>query len=210
MESKEKINLVKNLREKTLLPIAECTKILEEAGWKIENLNELITKYSSKIAQKKKDRATNEGKIFTHFHNNILFYVLLSCETDFVASNEKFNELGSLIVKKFSEGEENFDSLISEYIAKIGENISLAETGKIECNFFYLHNGKKLAAISSSSNDENLNKKICFHIVSMANSQDMSNLESLMKQIWFESSEKTFEQFLKQNNISIEKFLYFE
>lgn len=210
MDPKEKIALVKKLRERTLLPISECTRILEEAGWKQEGLDELIKKHSGKIASKKESREMNEGKIFTHFQNGALSFVLLSCETDFVTSNEKFNELGEKVVGLFAHGQDDFSSMIVEYIAKIGENLSVSEKSHVKCNAFYLHNGKKLAAIHSSSSDDILNKKICFHIVSMGEYHDMSTVDSLKKQPWYESERQTVDQFLIQHGIVIENYVYFE
>ena len=209
MEPKEKIALVKELREKTLLPLNECTKILEAAGWKLDNLQELIDTHRTKIAQKKMGRETKEGKIFTLFKNNILYFCLLSCETDFVSSNEKFDELGAKVIEKIANNE-SYQEIITEYIAKIGENITLSESGSAECNYYYLHGGKKLAAITTNTADEDLNKQICFHIVSMGAHQDMSTVENLLKQNWFASEQKTVQAFLQQNNVAITNLLYFE
>lgn len=210
MDSQEKMKLIKKVREMTLLPLSECGKILEEANWKMENLDEIISKYRCKVAQKKDGRETNEGKIFVKFKDGVLYYAILLCETDFVTTNEHFIEIGNKIIEKISNGENDFTELIKEYIAKIGENITLGEYGNIQCNSHYLHSGKKLAAIDTNSNDIEFNKKLCFHIVSMAEIFDMSSIEKLLDQEWFENPSKKVKDVLNANNVTINNFLYFE
>jgi translation elongation factor EF-Ts len=208
MDQKHKIELVKKVRHETGLPINECNKILEEANWDVNNLPNLLEKYQHKLAQKKKDRETKEGKIFAEIHHDKLFVAILNCETDFVASNEKFNELGDLILTQLTEGQHDFNDLINEYIAKIGENITLGSCGSFKSNYFYLHRGQKLSAIHSNCHDEELNKQLCYHIVSMGEIYDTSSVQKFSEHPWFLNEKKTVKDILNEHKITIDNVIY--
>ncbi len=86
---------VKKLREKTGIGILECKAALEESGGNIEKAIEILRKKGMAKAEKKSGRVTKQGRIgaYIHFNGSIGVLVELSCETDFVAKNEKFVEL---------------------------------------------------------------------------------------------------------------------
>ncbi len=87
--------LVKKLREKTGIGILECKAALEESGGDIEKAVEILRKKGMAKAEKKSGRATNQGRIgsYIHFNGAVGVLIELSCETDFVAKNDKFGEL---------------------------------------------------------------------------------------------------------------------
>lgn len=90
------IEAVKKLREKTGAGIVEVKKALEEAGGDEEGAIALLKKRGEAKALKRTDREAHEGIVTTYVHSNARVGVMLTllCETDFVARNDDFKELG--------------------------------------------------------------------------------------------------------------------
>ena len=120
----------------------ECKKALKEAGDDIEKAKEILRKRGIIFAQKKVGKTTEEGIIESYIHSNGRIGVLIDfrCETDFVARSEEFKKLAHelcLQIAATSPQEKNsflsepwirdeskiVKDLISEYVAKLGENI---------------------------------------------------------------------------------------
>src|ERR1700710_514648 len=87
--------LVKELREKSGAPMGDCLKALQEAEGNMEDAFDVIRKRGMASAAKKASRSTNEGAVGTYIHacGQIGVLVELSCESDFVARTEDFQEL---------------------------------------------------------------------------------------------------------------------
>ena len=87
---------IKQLREMTGAGIVDCKKALEEAGGDINKAVEILRRKGIAKAEKKASRETTEGAVFSYIHGGGRVGVLveLNCETDFVARNELFQELG--------------------------------------------------------------------------------------------------------------------
>lgn len=79
--------------------ILDCKKVLEETSGDLEKAASLLRERGIVKAVKKMDREASEGAIVSYVHHNgkIGVLVQLNCETDFVARNEKFIELGKSI-----------------------------------------------------------------------------------------------------------------
>ncbi|TXG99800.1 MAG: elongation factor Ts [Candidatus Moraniibacteriota bacterium] len=90
------IEAVKKLREKTGAGIVEVKKALEEAAGDEEKAITLLKKRGEAKALKRTDREAHEGIVTTYVHSNARVGVMLTllCETDFVARNDDFKELG--------------------------------------------------------------------------------------------------------------------
>lgn len=90
---------IKTLREMTSAGILDCKKVLEETSGDLEKASSLLRERGIVKAVKKMDREASEGAIVSYVHHNgkIGVLVQLNCETDFVARNEKFIELGKSI-----------------------------------------------------------------------------------------------------------------
>lgn len=86
---------VKELRDRTQAGFMECKRALEEAGGNIEKAIEILRKQGLAEADKKADRATNQGIIYSYVHADGRYGVLLelNCETDFVARTDEFKKL---------------------------------------------------------------------------------------------------------------------
>jgi elongation factor Ts len=94
---------IKELRDKTGVSVMQCREALIAAGGDMAQALELLKKKSGDIANKKADRVLGAGVISTYTHGgSIGAMVKLMCETDFVARNPEFKELGDDIAMHVS------------------------------------------------------------------------------------------------------------
>lgn len=91
--------LVKSLRERTGAGMMDCKKALLETNGDLEKAVDHLRKTGIAKAEKKGQRSTKEGLVFSYIHQGGKLGVLLeiNCETDFVAKTEGFNELAQNI-----------------------------------------------------------------------------------------------------------------
>lgn len=87
---------IKALREKTGAGVVDVKKALDEAGGDEIKAIEILRKRGQDTALKKGGREAREGIVIAYVHSNnrVGALVKLACETDFVARNEEFRELG--------------------------------------------------------------------------------------------------------------------
>lgn len=86
---------VAKLREMTGAGMMEAKKALTEAEGNMDKAVEILRTSGAAKAAKKAERVTAEGRIFAYTHGSKLAVLVeLMCETDFVARNEGFTELG--------------------------------------------------------------------------------------------------------------------
>lgn len=128
---------IKSLREMTSAGILDCKKILEETNGDLEKAASLLRERGIVKAVKKMDREASEGAIVSYVHHNgkIGVLVQLNCETDFVARNEKFIELGKSIAMHIAATNPQFvkaEDVSPEVIEKEKEvqRAALIEEGK--------------------------------------------------------------------------------
>jgi len=187
MIEKSKMNsmeLIKKLRETTGSGMLDCKKALAENNDNLDSAIKWLREKGILKAQKKQDRETNEGVISFYNHESSLTSFSLckiKCETDFVAKNEDFlsfanqiteaihnsvdinpsgtfEDLGSLFI-----GEKELNTVLTDFISKIGENIQIISFKKYnsENSIFinYLHNkynsscSKIASVVEIASND---------------------------------------------------------
>ena len=141
---------IKKLRELTGAGIADCREALEEAKGDLKKAQEILKKKGIEKAEKKSDRETQQGRVFSYVHGGkIGVLVSLLCETDFVAKTEEFQNLGKEIclqiasmnpkdVKELETQEYIRDpkvtisDMIKTAIGKLGENIKVDEFRRIK------------------------------------------------------------------------------
>mgnify|MGYP001574248285 FL=1 len=89
------LDLIKQLRGRTGLGIADCKRAIEESNGDVEKAIEILRKTGAIKAAKKAERETKEGLIDSYIHpgGRIGVLVKINCETDFVARNEEFKNL---------------------------------------------------------------------------------------------------------------------
>lgn len=140
--------LIKKVREETGAGVMRVKQVLEQFDGDEAKALELLKKEGLEKVAKREDRATGQGKVFSYSHhsNKIVAVVELFSETDFVAKNELFEELGkNIALQAASMGAEDMENqdfikdpskkiidLIKEVIAKTGENIKLGRVVRIE------------------------------------------------------------------------------
>ena len=142
------IELIKKLKEQTGAPIIRVKKVLEEFEGNEKKAFEVLEKEGFEKAAKREGRQTSQGKVFVYAHHTgkVVAVVELFSETDFVARNSLFEELGKDIAMQVaSMGEKDIEKqefikdpskkiadLIKAVIAKTGENIRLGKIIRVE------------------------------------------------------------------------------
>ncbi len=135
---------IKDLRERTGAGVMDAKKALEESQGDMKKAEEWIAKRGIMKAEKKADRETKEGLVYSYIHHDGKSGALLElqCETDFVARTDDFKNLAKeLAMQVTSMNPKNVEEfvgqeyirdpkktvkdLITEVIAKTGENVKL-------------------------------------------------------------------------------------
>ncbi len=82
----------------------KAKKALTEASGDFDKAKDVLRKIGAEIASEKSSRTASEGIIACYVHSNqkIAVLVELNCETDFVARNESFQELGKNIAMQIA------------------------------------------------------------------------------------------------------------
>jgi elongation factor Ts len=158
---------VNKLRQMTGAGMMDCKKALTESNGDFEKAIEILRKKGQKVSASRSDREAKEGSVFVKVSDDKKEAVLiaLNCETDFVAKNEEFQNLGKLIaetafkVKPSSKeqllsekaGALTLNDKIVELVGKIGEKIEVSEYihMKGEAVVPYIHAGSKLGVLVS-------------------------------------------------------------
>ncbi|MFN3839326.1 MAG: translation elongation factor Ts [Cyclobacteriaceae bacterium] len=158
---------VNKLRQMTGAGMMDCKKALSEANGDFEKAIEILRKKGQKVSASRSDKEATEGSVFVKVSDDRKEAVLiaLNCETDFVAKNEEFQNLGMLIASKAFEakpeskeallalkaGELTLNDKIIELVGKIGEKIEVSEYVymKGEAVVPYIHAGAKLGVLVS-------------------------------------------------------------
>ena len=86
---------VKLLRDRTGAGMMDCKKALAESNGNMEKAIDYLRKKGAATAEKRADRATNQGVVEAYIHagGRIGAMVELNCETDFVAKTDDFKTL---------------------------------------------------------------------------------------------------------------------
>jgi elongation factor Ts len=88
-------SLVKELRDKTGAGMMDCKKSLVHSNGDIEKAIDYLRKTGVSKAEKKGSRDTKEGLVYSYIHagGKLGVIIELNCETDFVASTDRFRTL---------------------------------------------------------------------------------------------------------------------
>ncbi|HEB71284.1 MAG TPA: elongation factor Ts [Nitrospirae bacterium] len=135
--------MIKDLRARSGAGIMECKDALKQTEGDTEEALDYLRKKGSSAAEKKAGRSTREGAVGGAVTGGSGSLIEVKCETDFVARNEKFQELVKnlaehLVKSEFVEDEDSFmdqpfsedashtvKSVITEKIRELGENIAI-------------------------------------------------------------------------------------
>ena len=154
---------VNELRQLTGVGMMDCKKALVECDGDVQKAIELLRQKGQKMAAKRADRDANEGCVLAKSNGKYGAIVMLSCETDFVATNADFvaftnSILDAAMAKGLTTKDEVMEmdlngrkvsDCITDQIAKIGEKIELAHFEAIcaEAVYAYIHPGNRMASI---------------------------------------------------------------
>ena len=161
---------VNKLRQTTGAGMMDCKKALTEADGDFDKAIELLRKKGQKVSASRADRDTAEGVVFAKTNDAGTEGALISftCETDFVAKNEEFIQLGNQIAElAFAQKPENMDILnamglgdlsigekIIELTGKVGEKLEVKafEILSGEAVVPYIHSNSKLGVLVALKN----------------------------------------------------------
>ena len=180
-------SLIKELREKTGAGMLDCKKALEECGGDLDKSVDWLREKGISKAAKKADRIAAEGLAAVLIDGNNAVIMEMNSETDFVAKNEKFQELVKTILEtiiksdvttmeealNLSCGEETINDLIVSNTATIGEKLSFRRFARItkkdnETFGEYIHMGGKIAVlIVTEGTNEEVAKDVAMHAAAM-------------------------------------------
>jgi elongation factor Ts len=154
---------VKKLREKTGAGMLDCKNALVKANGDFNAAERLLKEQGLAAAVKKSERATNSGLIFSKILPDKGIMLELTCETDFVARNSLFQELGNALLGKVEEknlavATEELQTMVKETVGKIKENMQLRRiitlpVGPDESIVEYVHDGRIGVMIRFSFSD---------------------------------------------------------
>ena len=124
--------VVKKLRDITGAGMMDCKKALIEANGDFEAAEKILKKMGLAAIAKRQDRATDNGRVFVKVQKDKAVMAEISCETDFVASNEQFAQLGANICsvaleKGYNEINDELVGMVNELISVIKENMALKQ-----------------------------------------------------------------------------------
>lgn len=186
--------MVKQLREMTGAGMMDCKKALVEVEGDIEAAVEHLRKTGIAKAAQKVDRESKDGRIEAAImpDNRKAVMIELSSETDFVAKNDEFVSLSKKLAElalqngvnsveeltKLKINDKLISDVITELVAKVGENIKLKRVSYFEAPeggfvLQYIHPGNKVGVMiemetapSLASDDRiaNLAKEIAMQI----------------------------------------------
>jgi len=179
---------VNKLRQQTGAGMMDCKKALTQAEGDFDKAIEIIREKGMAIAKKRSDREASEGIVFSKATEDGKkgFIISLNCETDFVAKNDDFKNLGKKILDLALEKQpENLDELkkleldgmpvddqIVEQTAVIGEKLQLSYYDYLEAPkvLSYIHMDNKLATLVGLNNadvDDQVGKNVAMQVAAM-------------------------------------------
>lgn len=141
---------VQKLREATSAGVMDCRKALIEANGDFDKAAEIIREKGFSKVEKRAGRETGAGLVHSYVHNDrIGVLVHLSAETDFVVRSEPFQKLAhdlalqisaaapkdteELLAQPYIRDESRtVNDLLTEVIAKVGENVTVNQFYRIE------------------------------------------------------------------------------
>ena len=189
--------IVKELRERTGAGMMDCIKALVATEGDMEKAIDFLREKGLSQAAKKAGRVAAEGAVVAYVTEDgkTGAIVEVNCETDFVGKNENFQALAKsiaeLIVKTnpadvdallASEMDgKTVKDVVTEAIAKIGENISVRRFVRYESAegkvYSYIHGGGKIGVlVDMKGGDAELGKDIAMQVAA-ANPQFLNRNE---------------------------------
>lgn len=173
--------LVKDLRERTGLPMMECKKALQEAAGDIDAAIENLRKSGGMKAAKKAGRTAADGVVAARVADDGRSGVLVevNSETDFVARDDNFLAfVGQVVDRVFAERNEDVGALLAgeletareALVQKIGENISVRRARVLEAEVIgdYVHSNNRIGVlVALTGGTRELARDIAMHVAAV-------------------------------------------
>ncbi|MCE2997297.1 MAG: translation elongation factor Ts, partial [Flammeovirgaceae bacterium] len=121
---------VNKLRTMTGAGMMDCKKALTEAEGDFEKAIEILRKKGQKVSASRSDKDAKEGSVFIKVasDNTEAVLIALNCETDFVAKNDEFQNLGKLIAETaFAKKPATKEALLAEQVGGLTLNDKITE-----------------------------------------------------------------------------------
>ncbi len=162
---------VKELRERTGCGMMDCKKALTETNGDFEKAVDFLREKGLATAAKKASRIASEGLVDIVVENGVGAMVEINSETDFVAKNDEFKDfvknvarqviavnpadLDALLDSKFIDDESmTIKELLTEKIAKIGENMNIRRFARYEGGVVgYIHAAGRIGVMVKVEGD---------------------------------------------------------
>jgi len=183
---------VNKLRNVTGAGMMDCKKALDESGGDFDGAIEILRKKGQKVSASRADRDAKEGAVFAQVASGNMAAVILelNCETDFVARNDDFQNLGNAIAAKAlaakastpEAGRElkmddgrSVQEHLTDAMGRIGEKIDLSKLTYMEGEYVaaYIHPGAKVGVLVGFKNTDGMDlatagKDVAMQIASMS------------------------------------------
>jgi len=186
---------VKELRERTGAGMLDCKNVLIEVEGDIEKAIDVLREKGLAKAAKKSGRIAAEGlvRVMISEAGDKAAIIEVNIETDFASKNEEFiglvdalatltlttvaEDVEALLDDPYGDSDESVRDRITNFIAKIGENVSVRrfevfnESGVVYAG--YLHMGGKIGVVVGLKTDaavsevETLGRDIAMQVASM-------------------------------------------
>jgi elongation factor Ts len=155
--------MVKDLREKTSAGMMDCKKALSATEGDLEAAVNWLREKGLSAAAKKAGRVAAEGLVDIAQVGGVTSIVEVNCETDFVSKNPDFKAFVADLAKAIAQGNpsdldavnalaldgKTVKDVLTEKIAKIGENMSIRRFARVESQGvgIYIHGGGSLGIV---------------------------------------------------------------
>ncbi|MBR6251024.1 MAG: elongation factor Ts [Bacteroidales bacterium] len=180
---------VKKLRDLTNAGMMDCKKALTEANGDFDAAMDLIRKRGQMIASKRADREATEGIVIAKESDDKKHgaVIMLNCETDFVATNDKFVALANKVLdlaiasrpadiealKALQLDGDTVANKVTELSGIIGEKLELSKYEQVDGEYVaaYIHAGSRLAtvvAFNQAGVDAQVGKEVAMQVAAMS------------------------------------------
>jgi elongation factor Ts len=181
-------SMVKELREATGAGMMDAKKALQETDGDMQAAQDWLRTKGLAKAAKKSGRTAAEGLVGVAVDGGLGVAVEINSETDFVAKNDQFQGMVRAIttaalsatdidaLKATDLGGKPVETVITDAIAKIGENMTLRRMARLEGDVVvsYVHNaaadgmGKIGVLVALKGADNGIGKQIAMHVAATA------------------------------------------
>ncbi len=145
---------VKNLRERTGLPMMECKKALTQAKGNMDDAIRILREQGEKVADKKSGRETSQGRIevYTDAAGEVIGMVQMKCEQAQSAKSDQFVAMTKALAKQTAlqpveptvenlldqpdvdDPAKKANSRLLEVVNLIRENMGVAQVARLKAN----------------------------------------------------------------------------